>query len=273
MINIGKSIKYYENNGFKHLNAISKVAQDIILYKIASTTLKNHITIKGGVVIYNITGNKRRATQDLDISLLKYSIDEKSIRTLFKKLSNVNDGVSIRITKINEILKKQEYKGKQVLLELTDSYGYIIDTKVDIGVQYDLDMEQEESVFYFEAFKGKITLLVNTKEQIFVEKLISLLRHKARSTRYKDIYDLYYFITATKLNKNIMDKSIKKYVFKGNLNIDSYENINDILKKIFSNGLFVKGVERPKEKWLDIDSNTAFETILEFIESFEKISV
>jgi len=32
MINIGKSIKYYENNGFKHLNAISKVAQDIILF-------------------------------------------------------------------------------------------------------------------------------------------------------------------------------------------------------------------------------------------------
>ena len=51
-------------------------------------------------------------------------------------------------------------------------------------------------MFNFEVFNNSMTLLINTKEQIFVEKLSSLLKHGIRTTRYKDVYDFYYLILA-----------------------------------------------------------------------------
>lgn len=56
-------------------------------------------------------------------------------------------------------------------------------------------------MFKFEVFNNSMTLLINTKEQIFVEKLLSMLKHGIRTTRYKDIYDFYYLITEGNMDK------------------------------------------------------------------------
>jgi hypothetical protein len=37
------------------------------------------VTIKGGVVMRSITGNVRRATQDMDIDFIRYSLSDESI--------------------------------------------------------------------------------------------------------------------------------------------------------------------------------------------------
>ena len=74
-MNIRKAIITYENNGYKFEEAESKVSQDIILSKIANSRYKDNITIKGGVVMHNISNDIRRATRDLDIDFIKYSLD------------------------------------------------------------------------------------------------------------------------------------------------------------------------------------------------------
>ena len=83
----------------------------------------------------------------------------------------------------------------------TTLQGNIIATKLDIGVHSKFDIEQEEYCFELDSIGENVMLLMNSKEQMFTEKLSSLLRIGRFSTRYKDIFDLYYFISTTGLNR------------------------------------------------------------------------
>lgn len=59
----------YLDDGYTMANALAKICQDIILSKISKSSLNRSVTIKGGVVMHNISGDKRRATRDLKCNL------------------------------------------------------------------------------------------------------------------------------------------------------------------------------------------------------------
>ena len=78
MIDIDLMIKKEIENGYGDANAQAKVCQDLILKAIATSSLNKNVTIKGGVVMRSKTGNIRRATQDLDIDFIRYSLSRES---------------------------------------------------------------------------------------------------------------------------------------------------------------------------------------------------
>lgn len=253
--------------------SISKVAQDIILSKIAKSKYRNNITIKGGVVMFNITNDKRRATADIDIDLIRYSISDENILLLFNKLNEIEDGITIIINKKIKQLKHQDYHGKRVNLILKDSYGNQIETKIDIGVHKDLDIKQEEYLFNFEIFNNSMLLLINTKEQIFVEKLISILKHGIRTTRYKDIYDFYYLITEGNMDKLLIIELLTKYNEKKDFEISEVDKITRELKKIFSNTVFLENASNSKYNWVQKDIHIVLSEILDYIDSLHTITI
>ena len=71
------------------------------------------MTVKGGVVMRSITENVRRATQDMDLDFIRYSLGEDSIRRFIEKL-NCLEGISIEISGDIEELSQHEYRGKRV---------------------------------------------------------------------------------------------------------------------------------------------------------------
>lgn len=93
-MNIEQAIDNYEKLGYEFEEAESKVCQDIILYKIAKSKFSKNITIKGGVVMHIISNDMRRATRDLDLDFIKYSLDDKSITDFIKTLSKVDDAIN-----------------------------------------------------------------------------------------------------------------------------------------------------------------------------------
>lgn len=111
MINIQKLIEEANENGYHGDKASAKVCQDIVLKALSIGPLSRNVTIKGGVVMRSKTNNVRRATQDLDIDFIKYSLADESIDAFISKL-NCLDGIKIsRLGKIEE-LKQQDYSGK-----------------------------------------------------------------------------------------------------------------------------------------------------------------
>ncbi|MBR1884559.1 MAG: hypothetical protein IJ809_06520 [Clostridia bacterium] len=62
----------YIDDGYEPLDASSKVCQDILLAKISKSSLNRNITIKGGVVMHNISKDNRRATRDLVQHIMKH---------------------------------------------------------------------------------------------------------------------------------------------------------------------------------------------------------
>ena len=78
-MNIEELVESEIENGYGDVNARAKVCQDIILKAIANGELNRNVTIKGGVVMRSKTNNIRRATQDLDIDFVRYSLSDDSI--------------------------------------------------------------------------------------------------------------------------------------------------------------------------------------------------
>lgn len=77
-------------------------------------------------------------------------------------------------------------------VHIKDTHGNLIESKIDLGVHKHMEIEQEEYCFDIAFDDEGATLLINTREQMFAEKLRSLLKFGTFSTRYKDVYDMYY---------------------------------------------------------------------------------
>lgn len=273
-MNIGKLVDLYVSDGYELADAIAKVSQDIILLKISRSSLNHNVTIKGGVVMHNISKDKRRATRDMDFDFIKYSLGDESIKQFIGKLNKVNDGINITINGKIEELHHQDYDGKRVYITLIDSNNYRIDSKLDIGVHKDFDIEQEEYCFDLDTINESVTLFINSKEQIFTEKLKSLLRFEYTSTRYKDIFDFYYLIKYGDLNKIKLEEYINKIVSHDKLlRVNNFGDIYRMLNSVFSNRRFVSNLGNVKVNWLDISSEEVISCVLEFIETFEKVTI
>lgn len=210
MIDINELIETEIQNGYGDTNAEAKVCQDIILKAISNSTLKSNITVKGSVVMRSKSGSVRRATQDLDLDFIRYSMSDVSIDTFVRKLNSI-EGLRIVRTGAIEELKQQDYRGKRIYVEITDEAGHMIRSKLDLGVHTKLDIEQEKCCFDIAFDENGASLLINSSEQMFTEKLRSLLRFGAVSTRYKDIFDMYFL--SQSINKGKLSACLQSFIF------------------------------------------------------------
>lgn len=267
-------VRHNIENGYELIDARSKVAQDIILSKISKSKFKNNITIKGGVVMHSISNSVRRATRDLDLDFIKYSLKDKSIIDFIDKLNSVGDNITVKIIGKIEELHHQDYSGKRVYIKISDVNNYEIDTKLDIGVHKLFELEQDDYYFNLDAMEDGVSLLINSPEQIFTEKSKSLLKLGFRSTRYKDLFDFYYLINYDKLDRKKLLKSFQVIIFDDNTMFEeTLENIYSRLNSIFKSNAYKRNLTNPKNNWLDIPINDAIEKVLNYIEELSKETV
>ncbi len=171
-------------------------------------------------------------------------------------------------------LHHQDYDGKRVFIEISDNFGNVFPTKLDIGVHKDMDIEQDELCFDLGNYSKTVMLLANSKEQICVEKIKSLLKFGITSTRYKDIFDIYYLFNTNNFSNNRFFKYLDKLVFKDTL-IDE-NNIIDLkssLESILYNNKFKSMISMARNNWLEISIDEAITSILEFVSSLELVEV
>ena len=266
MANLKELAQAMKNEGYSEMNAEARVCQDIVLKAISSCCLNRNVTIKGGVVMRSITGDSRRATQDMDLDFIRYSLSDDAIRSFISHL-NCLDGITIRIDGDISELSQQEYNGKRVLVTIEDDTGHSFRSKIDLGVHKQLQIEQDEYCFDVCLDDVGASLLINSKEQIFAEKLRSLLRFGSLSTRYKDIFDLCYLSDC--VDKDRLMKCMDTYIFG-----DPGMRENDmaaILKRInrtFTDRLYYQNISRSvRPNWLGINIDDAFFKITSFLKS------
>lgn len=267
MINLEKMAEKYREDGYSDRNADARVCQDIVLKAIEKSNFGRNVTIKGGVVMRSITGNVRRATEDLDLDFIRYSLEDNSIRYFISKL-NCMDGIRIEIKgdKIEQ-LSQQEYSGKRVFIIISDDYGNYIESKIDLGVHANMKIEQDDYCFDVCMDNEGASLLINSCEQIFAEKLRSLLRFGPLSTRYKDIFDFCYLKEHVDMSR--LAECIKAYIIEESSMRE--KDMNDVRRRVsltFSNRQFRNNVEHSADRnWLQIDVGAAFKMIQEFLEA------
>lgn len=273
-MNLKDMRQIYINDGYDFLDASAKVCQDILLAQISKSTLSRNITIKGGVVMHNISKDNRRATRDLDLDFIKYSLDEKSIINFIEKLNYPKTDISIKVIGKIEELSHQDYNGKRVYIELIDGKHNKIETKLDIGVHKNFDIEQDEYCFDLNNISESVTLLINSKEQIFTEKLKSLLKFGFVSTRYKDIFDFYYLINNEELNKDKLLKCFETFIFSDEImKENTLEEVFNRLKRILNNKNYLRNLNTAKNNWLELPIKDVTKSVLNYFETLQVIEV
>ena len=218
--------------------------------------------------MHSISKDLRRATRDMDLDFIKYSLEDNSIIRFIEEISNVDDGIKIKIEGEIKELHHQDYDGKRVNIELFDKYGNKLKTKLDIGVHKLLDIKQDEYCFDLSIINKNANLLINSKEQIFVEKIKSLLKLGFRSTRYKDLFDFYYLINRTELDKEKLMNCFNILIFKDEtMRENNIEDVVNRLQMTFDSNAYRNHLSNPKNNWLDITVDDAIMSVLKYIKS------
>ena len=267
MINFLLLSEKIKQEGYGEDNIEAKLCQDLLLLLLSKSRFNRNITIKGGVVMRSISNDVRRTTIDLDLDLIKYPLTISGIRDLVKELNGIDD-IKIRIIGKIEELKHQDYVGKRLFIEMEDSFGNYLSGKIDVGVHKYLSLEQIEYCFDISASERGVSLLINSKEQMFTEKLKSLLRLGALSTRFKDVFDMYY------LSKNVDLKELKT-CFKTLIYDDPTIRENNILdvinliQKTFNHPGYLANLNTSKKNWLDIPNDVVLREILDFLKNVD----
>ena len=264
MASIREMIRQARAQGFLDDNAESKVCQDIILKALSESSLCRNATIKGGVVMRSITRDSRRATQDMDIDFIRYSISDDSIRAFIMALDCLPDIQIVQTGTITE-LKQQDYHGKRVHIRISDHTGDVIESKIDLGVHKHLQIGQEEYCFDIGCYDNGANLLINTKEQMFAEKLRSLLKFGPNSTRYKDIFDMYYLSEYVDVSK--LKECIHEFIFADpGMRENSMEDVNKRIKRTFENESYVKNLTASRHNWLAENPRDVLSTLRSFLQ-------
>lgn len=255
----------YVEEGLSYAQAQARAAQDAMLDLIAKSSLVENITIKGGVLMQHVSRDSRRATTDFDLDFVRYPITNDSIRKFVETLNAGNSGFSIKLTGGIEELRHQDYSGKRIHVLISDAFGNVIETKIDIGVHNLASPELEDICFDLGKLDESVTLLADSSEQVVAEKLRSLLRIGAASTRYKDVFDIYYLLVVRGVDSGKLDDALGALVFDDPaMREKDYPDVAKRLSSVFSNRRFSSQLPKAKNDWLGVSPGKVTSTIVRY---------
>ena len=111
--------------------------------------------------------------------------------------------------------------------------------------------------------------MINSIEQMFTEKLRSLLKFGQNSTRFKDIFDLYYL--SERIEKDKLGRYIDTYIFSDPGMREN--NIEDICRRVqntFSNKRYLSRLSTSRKNWSGVPENEALDKIEQYLISLKE---
>lgn len=225
--------------------------------------------------MFHLTNNIRRATVDIDMDLINMSISAENIVNIFIELSKLYNIDSFKLSidknKIEE-LSHQDYHGKRLTVNITDNYRKTYNVKLDIGVHKYTDIHQDTLLLNTQIIDGNIEFLVNPKEQIFIEKLIPILKFWPLSTRYRDIFDLYWLITVGNLDKDKILNYMKILIFDNDIDVYDVKEVYNTVNLVLSEPMFISNLSN-NYNWTNENINTILNTIKDYLQTLEEVKI
>ena len=255
----------YIDDGLDYQNATARTCRDVILTLISASRMADHVTVKGGVVMQQISGDKRRATRDLDLDFVRYPMTDNAIRSFIRTLCPSDMDVMLEVIGPIEDLKHQDYHGKRVHLRITDGSGTSMDTKLDLGVHDKLPLKQQELWFDTALQDEGIALMANSKEQICAEKLRSLMRIGAASTRFKDVFDVYFLLCREGVDEDALDRAMRVLVYDADdMREKDSKDTHVRLSQVLNDRRFRRSLANARNNWLGANVDKVTSGILQF---------
>lgn len=182
-----------------------------ILEKISKSKYKNHIILKGGLLISSLIGVEMRSTLDMDTTIRGLPMNEENISKILHEILEITIDADIvyRLIKLERIRKEDLYE--DFCATISCRYGKII-ANLNIDITTGDIITPKEIQYSYEKIleEGSISILTYTIETIIAEKFETISSRNITTTRARDFYDLYmlYKIYKSKIDRNVLKEAI-----------------------------------------------------------------
>ena len=163
-----------------------------LLERISVSRYRDNFILKGGMLVSSLVGVDMRTTMDIDTTIRALPLTQEKAKAFLEKIMAIDleDNVSFRITKIEDIMEGHEYEGfrfhiEGVLEKLRQTIKIDISTGdaiIPAAVKYELPLVLENR---------KIGLWAYNMETLLAEKLETVMTRAEANTRMRDFYDIY----------------------------------------------------------------------------------
>ena len=182
-----------------------------ILEKISKSKYKNHIILKGGLLISSLIGVKMRSTLDMDTTIRGLPMNEENISKILHEILEITIDADVvyRLIKLERIRKEDLYE--DFCATISCRYGKI-NANLNIDITTGDIITPKEIQYSYEKIleEGSISILTYTIETIIAEKFETISSRNITTTRARDFYDLYmlYKIYKSKIDRNVLKEAI-----------------------------------------------------------------
>lgn len=182
-----------------------------ILEKISKSKYKNHIILKGGLLISSLIGVEMRSTLDMDTTIRGLPMNEENISKILHEILEITIDADIvyRLIKLERIRKEDLYE--DFCATIICRYGKI-NANLNIDITTGDIITPKEIQYSYEKIleEGSISILTYTIETIIAEKFETISSRNITTTRARDFYDLYmlYKLYKSKIDRNVLKEAI-----------------------------------------------------------------
>ena len=238
-----------------------------ILKLISDSRYKDSFIVKGGFLIGQMIGLDKRTTMDLDVTLKGQPLSEENIQIIFKEIvSQPSEGFQFEVDMLEPIRQDDEYGGFTLKLKATfDTLREVVFIDITTGdritpreITYQL-----QSVFS----ENKLEVWTYNLETVLAEKIETIIRRGAASTRPRDRYDLF---TLYHLRKDEIDIPILKTAL--NNTAKKRESL-DVLTNWESQLEEIRSSDYQKQLWSRYQKSFRYASEISFEESIEVVAI
>ncbi|MBQ6602543.1 MAG: nucleotidyl transferase AbiEii/AbiGii toxin family protein [Eubacterium sp.] len=163
-----------------------------LLERISVSGYRDNFILKGGMLVSSLVGVDMRTTMDIDTTVRAIPLTQEKAKEFLKEIMAIDleDNVSFRITKVEDIMEGHEYEG--IRFHIEGNLEKLCQTiKIDVStgdaitpaaVEYELPLILENR---------KIGLWAYNVETLLAEKLETVMTRAEANTRMRDFYDVY----------------------------------------------------------------------------------
>ncbi len=207
--------------------------QEELLRRISKSSYKENFVLKGGLLIYTLSGFDGRATVDMDFLLRHIENSIETVKTVVQEIIDVstdNNFIRYEIVGCEKISIDKKYNGVSVQL-----IAKIANTKttlhMDFGVGDVIVPESEMRILMtqLDDFE-EVEIVTYSLESTVAEKIDAILQRFELTSRMKEFYDIYYISSTFDFDGAILYKAIKDTIENRGtiLELDSFDRIENL---------------------------------------------
>ena len=205
-----------------------------LLERVSLSKYRDNFVLKGGLLVSSLVGVDMRSTMDVDTTVKSLPMNKKSVQKILEEIMaiEVEDGVSFRISKVQDIMEGHEYEGLRFMIECSmDRLKQTI--KIDISTGDEITPGAIEYKLPLIIEDRSIDLWAYNLETLLAEKLETIMVRAEANTRMRDFYDIHVLL---KQDVVTVDRDLLKAAFyatcKNRESIELIGTIDDVINKI-----------------------------------------